>query len=67
MSANISTVLFDLGGVLVQLDGLAALADQMEGNHTPDSIHELWKSSPSVAAHETGRISIDEFAVKVIF
>lgn len=66
MSQKISAILFDLGGVLVQLDGLAALAELMPDHHTLDSIHDLWKSSPSVAAHETGQISINEFAIDVI-
>ena len=66
MTTQVAAVLFDLGGVLVQLDGLVALANQTRGRHSPDSIHELWKSSPSVTAHETGRMAIHEFAAEVV-
>ncbi len=66
MNRRISTILFDIGGVLVHLDGVPALSRLLDGQHTPDEIHQIWASAPSVIAHETGKISAQEFAVGAV-
>lgn len=58
--------MFDVGGVLIHLDGVPALSKSLGGQRTEDEIHKLWTSSPSVIAHETGKISEDEFAIGVV-
>jgi HAD superfamily hydrolase (TIGR01509 family) len=65
MGDMISAVLFDIGGVLVALDGMPSLARLMDGKKSYDAIHELWMTCPAVVAHETGKISAEEFAVGV--
>ena len=58
---NISTILFDLGGVLIQLHGgpfkPSWLADATTGNE----VWSLWKRSEAVRLFESGSIDSDEF------
>ena len=63
---TISAVLFDIGGVLIELDGLPSLAKLLDSQQPHDEIYKNWMSSPAVIAHETGRLSSDEFAVQVV-
>ncbi len=63
---NISAVLFDVGGVLVELNGLPSLAQLLDSEQSLDEIYKYWMSSPSVIAHETGKLSSEDFAVEVV-
>lgn len=64
---DIETILFDVGGVLIQLDAISAI-DRLLGKHnlTQAEIYDKWMSSPYVIAHETGQISAVDFAEKVV-
>ncbi|HSR01741.1 MAG TPA: hypothetical protein VLM20_03030, partial [Methylophilaceae bacterium] len=63
---KISAVLFDVGGVLIELDGLPSLAKLLNREQSYDEIYKNWMSSPSVIAHETGKLSADEFATRIV-
>ena len=66
MAAKISGVLFDVGGVLVELIGIRPLAAILGIEPVRQSVLELWLSSPSVIDHETGRIPAAEFAARFV-
>lgn len=63
---TISAVLFDIGGVLIELDGLPSLAKLLNSQQSHDKIYNNWMASPAVIRHETGLISSDEFAVQIV-
>ncbi len=63
---KISAVLFDIGGVLIELNGLPSLAKLLDSEQSHDEIYKNWMSSPAVIAHETGKISSDAFAEQIV-
>lgn len=64
--ADIRVLLFDVGGVLVQLSGIETMLEWL-GNHvTVDDMWVRWLRSPSVRGFETGKIGAEEFAAGVI-
>ncbi len=66
MSGKVTGVLFDIGGVLVALDGVASMAALLGVAECHETLHALWMTSPSVVAHETGKIGAAEFAAGVV-
>lgn len=66
MSDRIAGILFDIGGVLVALDGTRSLAALLGLEPHHGTIHDLWMRSPSVVAHETGKMGAAEFAAGVV-
>ncbi len=63
---KISAVLFDIGGVLIELNGLPSIAKLLDSNQSLDHIYQYWMAAPSVIGHETGKLSTDEFAIAVV-
>jgi glucose-1-phosphatase len=66
MGTRIAGILFDIGGVLVALDGGPSLAKLLRVDPQHEALHALWAASPSVVAHETGRMEAAAFAAGVV-
>ena len=66
MSHQIAGVLFDIGGVLVALDGVPSMAKLLGVAARHEALHAMWIDSPSVVAHETGKIDAAAFAAGVV-
>jgi len=66
MNNKISGILFDIGGVLVALDGTPSMAKLLGMEPQHDVLHAMWLESPSVVAHETGKIDAATFAAGVV-
>jgi glucose-1-phosphatase len=62
---DIGVVLFDVGGVLVQLSGVATMLTWLGGKVTSDEFWRMWLQSAAVREFETGRIEASEFALRV--
>jgi FMN phosphatase YigB (HAD superfamily) len=60
-SGSFSFVLFDLGGVLVRLSGVARL-QQMAGIETEEGVWRRWLSCPWIRRFERGLCTPQEFA-----
>jgi putative hydrolase of the HAD superfamily len=63
---QIDVVLFDVGGVLVELRGIATMLGWFGGSVSVEDMWRLWLSSPVVRRFETGRTTPDEFAEQII-
>lgn len=61
-TAKTKVILFDLGGVLVELDGPPLKAHWLKQEINVDENWRLWAQSPLVEAFESGHISTREFA-----
>ena len=64
-SDTIDLVLFDLGGVLIELGGVAAMME-LAGIDTDDELWQRWLSCRWVRTFERGDCSADDFAAGVI-
>ncbi len=62
---GIDFVLFDLGGVLIELGGVASLQELAASVGSVETWHE-WLSSPSVRTFEKGECSATEFSAQVV-
>jgi putative hydrolase of the HAD superfamily len=61
-----SVVLFDLGGVLVEWDGIDPLVRLCQGRLDREGARRFWLESPSVRRFETGQIGRVAFAAGVV-
>lgn len=64
--SKVRVVLFDVGGVLVQLSGVATVMGWVAGRWTPAEVWHRWLHSPAVRAFETGRTDADTFAADLV-
>jgi putative hydrolase of the HAD superfamily len=62
----VRVVLFDVGGVLVQLSGVATVLGWVADRWTPAELWQRWLHSPAVRAFETGRCDADTFAAQCV-
>jgi glucose-1-phosphatase len=65
-ATDTSVLLFDVGGVLVELSGVETMLGWLGGSVTTDELWRMWLQSKSVRDFETGRMAADEFAAGVI-
>jgi putative hydrolase of the HAD superfamily len=65
-SDSIRVVLFDLGGVLVDLSGVPSLLAWMDNRMTAEELFTLWLKSPAVRSFERGQASPEAFAEQLI-
>ena len=63
---EIRVVLFDVGGVLVELSGLAVLLSWLGNRVTAEQVRKLWLTSPTVRSFESGKIEAAAFAEQMI-
>ncbi|GGX67630.1 haloacid dehalogenase [Saccharospirillum salsuginis] len=63
---DISVVLFDLGGVLVKLNGPEALMRLSGYSKSREEVRSAWRQCSAVKEFETGRINLNVFAERVI-
>ena len=63
---KIRIVLFDVGGVLVELSGLAMLLSWLRHRVTAEQARTLWLTSPIVRLFETGKMQPTAFAKQMI-
>ena len=62
---NVDFVLFDLGGVLIELGGMASF-QEMAGMHSEEEMWRRWLGCPWVRRFETGGCSPQEFSKGVV-
>jgi HAD superfamily hydrolase (TIGR01509 family) len=62
---DIKALLFDLGGVLVDWDGITPLTLITDGRLIREKAQKFWQNSPSVKWFETGQCSDIDFALGV--
>lgn len=65
-SKLVTTILFDIGGVLVQLKGMPFRSEWLSGKHAGKQVLPFWINSLAVRDFERGRIDKDEFAERFI-
>ncbi len=58
---SVSTIMFDLGGVLFELSGAATICQWTRERLTPEQLLERWLASPAVRSFESGRIDFPAF------
>jgi len=63
--SEIRVLLFDVGGVLVQLSGVEAMLEWLDNRISEDEFWRRWLQSVPVRQFETGQIDADEFAIGV--
>lgn len=66
MAKGFDYLLFDLGGVLIELAGVPRLLEWMEYRVDADGLNKKWLYSEAVRDYERGRISSKEYAEKMV-
>ena len=62
----IDAILFDLGGVLIELAGVERMLAWSPSLGTTDELWRRWLGSPAVRAYETGRSDRDAFSRAIV-
>ena len=62
----IKVILFDLGGVLVELTGVPVMLKWTNHRYDEETLWEAWLNSPAVRSFEKGYSSAEQFADELI-
>ncbi len=63
---KIDTIVFDLGGVLVELGGMKTMHSWMGNKYNDEDLMELWLSSKTVRNFESGKCSPEGFVENIV-
>ena len=63
---KIDIILFDLGGVLVELTGVSTMLEWTGNKLNERELWEVWLNSPSVRSFEKGHYNAEQFAISLI-
>jgi len=66
LSSEITHLVFDLGGVIVELRGTPILGEWLDGYHADEALWEKWLTSNAPRAFEGGKIDKEEFAKQIV-
>ena len=66
IAGEVQVVLFDIGGVLVELSGVATMLRWLGPGVTVDEMWRRWLSSDVVRRFESGRATPEEFSAQII-
>ena len=66
MNIEISHLVFDLGGVIIELRGPPILNEWTGADDTPEAVWEKWLTSNAPRAFESGQIDKDTFASMIV-
>jgi putative hydrolase of the HAD superfamily len=64
--SSIEVLLFDLGGVLVELTGVPVMLQWLDHSLSEEELWGRWLQSPAVRQFELGRTSVAEFGAAVV-
>ena len=63
---DFKVLLFDLGGVLVELVGVPTMLEWTGNRYSESELWRVWLESPTVRAFETGRIGSEQFGSAIV-
>ncbi len=63
---KVEILLFDIGGVLVELGGIETMLEWTGRKYTAEGIMEVWLASPAVRLFESGQSDRIEFAGQIV-
>ncbi len=66
MNQAITHLIFDLGGVIIELRGPPILSEWTEADQSADQLWEKWLLSEAPRAFESGKIDKETFATKIV-
>jgi putative hydrolase of the HAD superfamily len=66
MAAAFDVILFDLGGVLIELAGVETMLAWSPGADGAEGLWRRWLASPAVRRYERGLSTRDEFAAEMV-
>ena len=66
MSAQTEVILFDLGNIVIEFNGIAKLQSEYFSDITIKEVERKWVDCPINYKHETGQITTEEYAIEFL-